>query len=104
MEMFTVTMELGVDASRFNELIDAAVSGGIHYWCSGVRLLDDGESYQIRVDGVWHLLNRKVIGSGLGLLASAYPHRFMEFVDEQWDAEVADMVVQLGLFEDVIYG
>ena len=104
MEMFTVTMEVGVKASRFDELIESAMWGGIDYWCDGVRALDDGGSYKVRADGVWHLVNRNVVRSGLGLLASAYPHRFMEFVEEQDDAEVADMVVQLGLFEDVIYG
>jgi len=104
MEMFTVTMEVGVNASRFDELMDSAMAGGINYWCDGVRVMDDGGSYKVYVDDVWHLVNRNVVRYGLGLLASAYPHRFMEFVDGQDDAEVADMVVQFGLFGDVVYG
>ena len=103
MEMFTVTMEVGISSSKFDEVMTTAVEGGINYWCDGAIARDDG-SYRLKVDGNWHTLNVNVIRCGLGLLASAYPHRFMEFVEEQDDAEVADMVVQLGLFEDVIYG
>lgn len=98
-----MNLEVGISSSKFDEVLTTAVEGGINYWCDGVISRDDG-SYRLKVDGDWHTLNVNVVRRGLGLLASSYPYQFMEVVDGVYDSEAADMAVQLGLFEDVIYG
>ena len=104
MEMFRVEMEVGLSGATLDDVISTAVEGGIGYWADFIRVRDDGSFAVQDGDGGSFRLNRLVIRKGLERLAASYPHRFMEVVDGTYDAEVADMAVQLAFFEDVIYG
>lgn len=104
MEMFRVEMEVGLSGATLDDVITTAVEGGIFYWADRIRVRDNGSYAVWAVDGGSFPLNRMMIRKGLERLAASYPHRFMEIVDGTYDAEVADMAVQLAFFEDVIYG
>ena len=104
MEMFRVEMEVGLSGATLDDVITTAVEGGIGYWADYIRVRDDG-SFAVQFGhGDSRRLNRLVIRKGLERLAADYPHRFLEVVDGTYDAEVADMAVQLAFFEDVVYG
>lgn len=103
MEMFRVEMEVGLSGATLDDVISTAVEGGIGYWADFIRVRDDG-SFAVHHGRDSRRLNRLVIRKGLERLAAGWPHRFLEIVDGTYDAEVADMAVQLAFFEDVIYG
>lgn len=50
------------------------------------------------------VLNRESIEKGLALMNQKYPKRFGSILDEEYDAEDADVFLQLCLFGEVIFG
>ncbi len=67
----------------------------------GLRLLEDKEG-----DGpdVWHELNRANLEAALSLMATKYPHHFADILNENDDATTGDVLVQLALFGELVYG
>jgi hypothetical protein len=108
------------------DLFTAALEGGIGYWSAAARykwMLPDGtEDRQgfnalIVEDDVGdeHLIDRSVMVRGLTLAATDWRDRLAwstepppvvitEETEWDYDAGDADMIVQLGLFGDVVYG
>lgn len=96
------------------QLIDiaiTAVEGGINYWAA-VRNYnpDKGTALVYEFDGdneivKKHNLNLSVIRKGLSL-ALNHEHEHIRFiaVTDIPDAEEADIIVQLGLFGEIVYG
>jgi hypothetical protein len=93
------------------DIVITAVEGGINYWSQVSHYNPDKGMvtvYEIGEDGEVekkHNLTTAVIRKGLKLaLESEYEHiRFIAVTDIP-DAEEADVIVQLGLFGEVIYG
>ena len=115
---------IAVTAEDIDDIMCAALEGGITYWCNKAKVtgayLGDYASEQISRGGtlllfdaedgeVYELTCEKLL-KGIKL---AYEQQY--FVEYEWcngkeldccnvDAEVADCIVQLALFDDVIYG
>ncbi len=51
-----------------------------------------------------HLLNRVMLENGLNIMAAEYPNHFADILNENDDAGTADVLVQLALFGEVVYG
>ena len=122
--MLTVKNEIKVTQEDIDDIMCAALEGGIGYWCYKAEVLGKylGEfaSEQISRGGTLKLydsesgekywLDRDKLLKGIKL---AYAGGY--YADYGWcdghlldccqvDAEVADAIVQLALFDDVIYG
>lgn len=110
--------EYTVREDFLNDVLDVAINGGINYWCD-VEYDADSKAYKIidRVDeDVERVLNTSVIGLGLlrvvtedGLRipmesAKAIALANAEEDASEIDAELADLIVQVGYFQQVVYG
>lgn len=127
--MFKRINQLGKNA--VSDLISTAFEGGSNYWASVVSTqsptkidfrselfasdtephrfydwpLNEGGSVTINVDwGCSGELNLQSIEKGLELLAEKYPKRFVAICDEDYDAEDADVFLQLAILNEVVFG
>jgi len=121
--------QLGKNA--VSDLISTAFEGGSNYWASVVSTqaptkitfrselfasdaephryydwpLNEGGSVTIDADGESEgELNLQSIEKGLELLAEKYPDRFVAICDEDYDAEDADVFLQLAILNEVVFG
>ena len=121
-------IELEVTGTDLDGMIVTAVEGGINYWakCREYQrdALEDSQRYpegcsvQLAerddegspVNPGWHKINREVMGKGLQVMAVKYPHQLRAFLasgspgNYAPDAEVCDVVVQCGIFGELVYG
>lgn len=128
----SIKQDLTVSNQDIDDIICAALEGGINYWCYKAEVgekeylgkyasdqISRGGSLKLYVeepfeDKEMYVLTKKNVLIGLERFykeyASHYPDVFQakgeEILIETYavDAEAADMIVQLGLFGDVIYG
>tara|TARA_R100000951_G_scaffold99407_2_gene89741 strand:+ start:144 stop:515 length:372 start_codon:yes stop_codon:yes gene_type:complete len=118
----TTTKTDTVTQDHIGSLLCSAFEGGSNYWYSLEQysktedgyldywgLADpDGSQQWIVVDREdvheKHHLNRVAIQRGLQVLANKYPERLQEIVQEDADAETADVFLQCALFGEVIFG
>lgn len=129
---FKVPMLVEITNEDIDDIVCTALEGGINYWCSKVEV--DGEylgeyaSEQISRGGKlkvfldepfdendteeYELTNEKLL-KGIKMYSESLDRPYEIVVHEknkfvldccQVDAEVADMIIQLALFEDIIYG
>jgi len=107
------------DSDLDNTLI-TAVEGGINDWAVvrryhavegtpvTVEVQEDDPATAVRPG--WHLVNRDVIARGLQACAERYPNVISHYLqsggpgDRAPDAEVADAILQAGLFGEIVYG
>ena len=120
----TITQSINVTQEDIDDIMCSALEGGICYWANSARVvgdyLGDYASEQISRGGsliisdaeedAEYLLTRDNLLKGIKLaIQGCY------FMDYEWftgdkldccqiDAEVADVIVQLALFNEVIYG
>lgn len=98
-----------------DDVLTTAVEGGVQYWCM-VRQ-GEGDAYLLidHEDGQRHKVNIETIARGWGLYKGEsisgqdYGKQAMlanqtNGEDGDYDADVADIVLQLGLFGKVVYG
>lgn len=96
---------------QLKDIVITAVEGGTNYWAQSsgykpnegkVTLWEmDEEGKPVNV----HKVDLSVIRKGLKIaLESEYEHIRIIAVTDILDAEEADVVVQLGLFGEVVYG
>lgn len=122
--LLIVKKEIKVTANDIDDIMCAALEGGICYWCDKAEVIGDylGEfaSEQISRGGALRLydceederyfLNRDKLLNGIKLAYEGGYYSDYEWCDGttldccQIDAAVADVIVQLALFNDVIYG
>lgn len=99
----------------FHDQITAAIEGGSGYWAR----IDVGEhqpgwrNYFTAKFGEydrngrifrWHELSLDKLKAGLQVLATKYPHHFIDIVRETGDATTGDVLVQCALLGDIVYG
>lgn len=109
-----------IEASVINDLIVTAVEGGSNYWALitkksanyltsvgdeaiWVELMTDEGEYPCRV-GVAQIEEgiRRLVGLTKG---HEWARRQMDnLLNENWDAETADVILQLAVLGDVVYG
>lgn len=115
-----------VNDERVNDLLTSAFEGGSTYWCElvsvvrpkgknkgkylqdipflpgGVVILKDKEESGLNAETF--ALDRSSLETGLQTMANKFPYHFGLFMDENDDAETADVFLQCCLFGEVIYG
>ena len=119
-----ITTKLTVTAQDIDDIMVAALEGGINYWCREADVVGDylGEFasdqisrggklllYDAEEDDVYELTLEKFLH---GIEKACEDRWFAEYdwcdgktIDAcQVDADVADAIVQLALFDDVIFG
>ena len=127
--MLTIKKEIKVTQQDIDDIMVSALEGGITYWADACKVIGDylGEyaSEQISRGGElkihtsepfdedeteWYTLTREKLLRGI---KKAYEEGY--YADYEWcdgkaidccqvDAEVADAIVQLALFDEVVYG
>lgn len=124
---FTVKTE--ISNQRIQNLLCCALEGGSNYWCRqhSFRYPEgkgkDDYTYrhlEVALDGgiqvlaedcgdgqvsITHELTREVIQAGLELFSEFEPkYHFVNFINENEDAETGDVFLQLCLLDEVKYG
>lgn len=112
---FVVRVE--VDPERIVGLFISACEGGSNYWCQGVTphkpegakdgywaMLEGFHLTEIETDAVEFFVSKKDIERGLQLLPTLAPKAFSSLVEDNTDAEVADVFLQLCAFGEIKYG
>jgi hypothetical protein len=126
--MYKRINQLGKEA--VSDLISCAFEGGSNYWASVVSTntptkiefrcslfadekphrfydypLNEGGSVTIDADGEGEgILNLESIENALELLSERYPNRFVAVCDGDYDAEDADVFLQLAILKDLVFG
>lgn len=128
---FSVNVEAKVPATRIADLLIGALEGGSNYWVETVTLgpevsgfgsarpsADDYYPRSIRypLSGGYvkihttddepmesHTLDLAAIKRGLDLMARLYPKDFNDFMQENDDANTADMFLQLAVLGEIVY-
>lgn len=107
-------------AEEIDYLLSAAFEGGINYWCNRVAPVDmkfpEGASYASEcisrgtslvltdfINDEKILLNLDMMLEGIQLWC-ARVHQTWHQVYEDHDAAVADAIVQLACFKEIVYG
>lgn len=96
-------------------VLHSAFYSGIAYWATfeeynSPEAIMDGESAEISVsddddqDAVLHTITRDKIVDGLQRMATEYPRHFADIMNDRTDADTGDVLLQLAIFQDVIYG
>ena len=119
-----ITQRFTVTQQNIDDIMDIALEGGITYWCSkaevvgkylgenaneqisrgGCLILHDAESddkYALNLDNFLLGLEKAIVGNWF---ANYDWYHGNELDTCNIDAEVADVIIQLALFDDVIYG
>ena len=105
-----------------NDLMVAALEGGINYWCGGAtaKLVPEGVEYEYLSDliskgGVIEMtdaedeeekwdLNLSKFMNGVKMVCEARGFGSGEELIDNHDAEVADLLIQYALFEEIVFG
>ena len=119
-----VSTKITVTQEDIDDIMSTAFEGGINYWCREVEVIGDylGEYaseqisrggtlrlYDAEDDFVYELTLEKLLNG----IKKAYNECYYKDydwcdgkkIDTYWvDANVADTIIQLSLFDDVIYG
>lgn len=111
---FTVVTE--VKAADVDSALVSALEGGSNYWIKWVEPAYNALTTERIVAGVHEItvtdeegtkktLNRAAIHKGLRLMAREQPRHFADLVSESdADATTGDVLLQLCLFGEVVYG
>ena len=89
------------------DLVDTAVEQGIHHWVNSSVVICNRVDYSVELTtkgGTTHNVDVEGLTTGLQLLADKHPRRFRHVVEQDIDAEDADVFMQLCVFGDVVYG
>jgi len=120
----TITQEIA--PQRIADLMVSALEGGSNYWIDRVSVespdrktlngrpwysgedLFDGRPFSIgfhyEEQTETKFLTPEMVKDGFELMATKYPSHFADFVNENDDANTADVWLQLCLFGEVVYG
>jgi hypothetical protein len=130
---FVVSPKVEFPLRRIADLLVGAFEGGSNYWIDVVEVAVPAEGFgsakpgdddyypriirtplsggALRIEygneegsADHKVLDRRAIQRGLELLAKSYPARFASIVTENDDAEDSDVLLQLALFGEVVYG
>lgn len=127
---FIVTVPLRLPYDLVKSALISAVEGGINYWADAAepqpkRITGDLDFYDLPLmsglgygwriheiesndshnpEGAWHYLDRAALERAIALMAQKYPHHFADFIESSGDACTADVLVQLAVFGELVYG
>lgn len=133
MNITTLRIEIGVDISDqdIDDIVATALEGGINYWCNYAEIgekeyfgsyasdqISRGGTLKLYVDEPYedtdmYVLTLERMMHGIERYLT-YPNRPYEIIAndagrkvidcENVDAVVADLIVQLALFDEIVYG
>lgn len=105
-----MTISYKFSVGTFHDQVTAAIEGGSNHWARidvGAHQLgwrnyftakfteDNGQAYELSLDK---------LKAGIQVLATKYPHHFVDIVRETGDATTGDVLVQCALLGDIVYG
>lgn len=119
----THTISIPLSNQRIADQIIGALEGGSGYWATGFYLESSavtpvekpwyadpklyGGEFKIRVeidDDEPVRFTHENLKTGLSVLATKYPTRLAEILNENDDAETSDVFLQACLFGEIVYG
>jgi hypothetical protein len=120
-ETINLTVPRAIERQRFADLLCSAVEGGSGYWAAfrnsertadlDYISIDVQEHEASTADGSepsWKRITHDDLARGCVLLAArpfpAALQHLCNFLDENDDAETADVILQMAVFGNVIYG
>ena len=133
MEKIKLTIEVEVGEEKIAELFSTAFYGGVNYWCSrcindsipkeikeynlsyedelakclftypdySFKIME-GDEYDDSIDV--HSITLDKIQNGLNKMAIDSPEIMSSFLEDGFDAQIADCVFQYIVFGEIIYG
>lgn len=119
----TVTTESEINPDEINDIMVAALEGGINYWCDKVKIVKNSDAYNLNedkiryasdvlgyggelimfFDGEQKVLNQEMILNGITMYCESNGVSY-EDMYENHDADTADHIVQYALFNEIVYG
>lgn len=120
--MLTSTVNHTLEAKALADLMVTAIEGGCTHWAESLELLEGTDLFEppyyadpkfysfpfklalTDCEGDVHTLTIDELTKGWSLLLQLYPRRALSAQDESYDAEDADVFLQLAVYGDVIYG
>lgn len=117
-----ITAKIELSDEDVNDLMVCALEGGINYWCglATAKLVPDGVEYDylselISKGGVIELTDAEDESEKWDLNLSKFMNGVKEVcrirgfysgqdLIDNHDAEVADMIIQFALFEEIVFG
>ena len=130
---FDLTLIHPISEQNVIDLMTTAIEGGVNYWCRGfksakkskeladsskyktlsermgdiicrggtVLVADDEDETGDPDDYRWHELNKVILQKGFQGFFDLRPSTGLDPGD--WDAEVADMIIQMAIFGTIVY-
>lgn len=92
------------------DLFVTAIEGGINYWADilDYNPTEHGEWSALildEADNIKYAITRETIRRGIDDLSRGpYQHHYADLVNDNYDAITADVIVQLALFDGIVYG
>lgn len=125
-----ITIEQEITLDNIESIIVTALEGGSNYWywldTSDFKedLSSPGEPLTVRIskalftnpsfrmpvydredqEEVLGIVSQKSVKEGLEIAAKDYPDRFRAIIDEEYDADDADVIFQLCVMKEVVFG
>ncbi|WOF44318.1 hypothetical protein KNJ79_05145 [Sphingopyxis indica] len=120
--MIDATVTHTLTASMLADLMVTAIEGGCGYWASDLELVSGTDEYEppYYADARFylspfklaltdcmrdvHTIESDTLEKGWRLLNELYPRRALAVVEETYDAEDADVFLQLAVFGEIVFG
>jgi len=116
-----IKMTVELDRQRVVDTFINALEGGSNYWLTSYSLGSGEDDSEKELQGILngiggmlvkendrdeksHVVTVKDIEAALQDMANRYPWHFKNLVDENDDAETADVLLQLAALKEVVYG
>lgn len=114
-----VTVLTQIPRQRLSDLLCSAVEGGTGYWAQVSDMTRTANSDYVsvrfheierltprasRAKPIVKLITLEEMARGLELASTLAPQHFADFMAENDDAVTADVIVQLAMFGEVVYG
>ena len=116
-----IKMIVELDRQRIVDTLINALEGGSNYWIEKYSLGTGEDDSEKELQAILNnkatmaiqendrkqdsfIVNASSIEKGLQQMANLYPWHFKNLVDENDDAETADVLLQLATFGRIIYG
>ena len=122
--MMKFNIEVEITHNQIEDLIVGALEGGSNYWLSFevnpiikdfkwdaidyARQIVEGECelicYDVENQDYLGRLNKITIEEGLNVMNKKYPHIFNQILNDDGDADTADVFMQCCVLKDIVYG
>jgi hypothetical protein len=113
--MTTYRATIDVSAQSIADMMIGAIEGGSTGWCGHIDLggkdYSKAETYENPFaftvtddDGDVTVMDNISVQKGIELMAGDFPTHFADMMQEEWDAETADVFFQLCALGELVYG